>query len=287
MNNDFEKKTEELIELAEGNAPVVKAEALPVDDIKPKKKSGAGAVIAKILLGIVGVIVLLAAALFGTGCGVISCATADDMPEAPAATEFDTTKFVLDAVTEVITKKTITLNADIINNLLITVKDQVNASTDLIRIDDLFCDLENSGGKLYARVYIGTVEVKGFSINIDKVVPVQADFDVAFDSETKDIIAKIGQITCGKIDIPDVVIDTVLAQISLPEDVTIDADGNIRYNTATLDAMIDEAVGQAITSSVSGALGGLLSDFATNLINVELLDAKIDGENLVISAEVF
>ena len=285
MNNDFEKKTEELIELAEGESKVAKVEDLPVDEPQPRKKKGG--VVGKILLAIVGIIVILAAALVGTGCGVIACATADEMPEAPAATELDTTKFVLDAVTEVITKKTITLTPDTINNVLVKVKDQVNASTDLIRIDDLFCELENGAGTIYARVYIGTVEVKGFSINVDKVVPLQAAFNVDFDTETKEIIAEIGQISCGKIGIPDAVINAILGQLSLPADVTVDADGNIRYNTSTLDAMIDEAMGEAITSSVSGTLGSLLSDFATNLINVELTDAEIVDDTLVISGEVF
>lgn len=284
--NDFEKKTEQLIQLADGEAPVVKAESLPVDDVQPVKKGGGG-VLVKILLAIVGVILVLALALVGTGCGLVSCVTADTMPEAPASVEIDMTEFALGAVTEIIKENTISVDEDFVNSLLVKVVDTVNASTDLIQINELFCDIENGAGIVYARIYVGTINVKGFDIKIDRVVPVQAGFNVDFDEETKDVIAKIGEINCGKITIPDAVIDTVLAQIELPQDVTVDADGNIRYNTATLDAMIDQAMTDAISSSVEGSLGGLLSNFATNLINVELTDAQIIDNEIVISGSVF
>jgi len=282
---ELKEKTDALIKLAEGESEVVEEKKLPVDEPEVRKR-GVGVGV-KILLAVLGVIVILIGALVGTGCGVLSCATVDNMPEAPAASEMDTTEFILGAVTEVIKENTITLTPEFINNLLIKVKEQVNASTDLIRIDDLFCEMSDGSGVIYARVYIGTVNVKGFSININKVIPVQAAFNVDFDNETKEIVAQIGEITCGKIDLPDALIDTVLAQIELPENVTVDAEGNIRYNTAELDAMIDKAVGEAIASSVEGTLGGLLSSFATELINVDLTDAEIIDDNLVISGSVF
>ncbi len=285
--SDFEKKTEQLIELAGGEAPIVKAEALPVDSIQPKRKGNGGVIAGKILLTVLGIVVVLAVALLGTGCGLLSCATADTMPEAPAATEIDLTAFALDAVAEIIKENTISVDEEFVNSLLVKVKETVNGSTDMIRLDDLFCDISNGEGTVYVRAYVGTINVNGYDLKINRVVPIEAGFNVAFDAETKDIIAQIGEINCGKIAIPDKIIDIIIAQIELPADVTVDADGNIRYNTATLDGMIDKAMADAISSSIEGSLGGLLSNWATNLVNVDLTDAKIVDDELVISGTVF
>lgn len=282
MSKELEKKTEELIKLADGSITGVNADGQTADE-KRRKKGTAG----KVILSIIGIILVLALALVGTGCGLFVCATADEMPDAPEVTELDTTAFILDAVKEIITQNTITLTPETINEILARVTEQVNASTDILRIDDFFCEMENSMGTLYARVYIDTIEVKGITVKIDRVVPVQADFNVSFDDETKEIIAQVGQINCGKLNIPDLIVHSVLAKVSLPKDVSIDENGCIRYDTTTLDAMIDEAMSDAITSSVSGTLGGLLSDFATSLVNVELTGAEIDGSELVISGTVF
>lgn len=302
MNNDFEKKTSELIELANETTEEIevsekaeteaveaveaKKEAISVPDVPAKKKGKAG----KVILAIVLVIVALLAALVGTGCGLISCATADELPEAtPAITKDEMTEFALDAAAEVIKENTISVKPDVINFILNTVKDSVNnsAPTEMIRIEDLFCEIAEGKGTVYARAFIGTIDINGFKLKLDKTVPVKADFNIGFNNDTKDIIIEIGEIKCGKINIPREIVLTALASVELPEEVKVDENGNLLYNTSGLDAMIDEAVTDAITSSMEGTLGGLLAGFATDLINVDLTDAKIVDDKVVIEGTVF
>ena len=293
MNNDFEKKTEELIELAnetnEEVAEVVeeKKEAISVPDVPAKKKKGKAG---KVILAIVLVIAALLAAIVGAGCGLLSCATADELPEAtPAATKDEMTEFALSAAAEMIKESTISVEADVINSVLNSVKEAVNnsASSEMLRVDDLFSEIKDGKGTVYARAYIGTIDINGFKLKLNKTVPVKADFNIGFNNETKDIIIEIGEIKCGKINIPRNIVLTALAAVELPEELKVDENGNILYNTAGLDAMIDEAVSDAITSSMEGTLGGLLAGFATDLINVDLTDAKIVDDKVVIEGTVF
>lgn len=304
MNNDFEKKTAELIELAnettETAEKVEKKAAIDVPDVPAKKKGRAG----KVVLAIVLVIAAIIASLFGAGCGLLSCATADELPKAtPAATKDDLKGFVVDAAVEMFKEKKISVGSDIINYILNTIKDSVNKSApaEMVQIEELFSEIKDGKGTIYARAYIGTIDVKGFKLKINKIVPVKADFNIGFNNETKDIIVELGEVKCGKITIPREIILTALAAVELPEEMKVDENGNILYNTAGFDAMIDEAVAGVITSNVEGAtsnmdgfLGDLLNSWAegvagavTERVNVELTDANTDGDKLVIEGEIF
>jgi len=309
MKSDFEKKTAELIELANETTEEVgkveaadkKKAAIEVPDVPAKKKKGKAG---KVILAIALVIFALIAALAGAGCGIISYATADELPEAtPAATKDDLMPFIKRAAVEMVKDKQISVDTSIINYILNTVKDSVNNSApeELIQINELFSEIKDGQGTIYARAYIGTIEVKGFKIKVNKVVPVKADFNISFNNETKDIVVEIGEVKCGKITIPRNVILTALAAVELPEDMKVDENGNILYNTSGLDAMIDEAVSEIITSSVeevtsdmNGFLGNLLNNLAENVagavtkrVNVELTDANTNGDKLVIKGEIF
>lgn len=311
MNNDFEKKTAELIELAnettEEAVEAVEEKKLPISvpDVPAKKKKGKAG---KVILAIVLVIVALLAALVGTGCGLVSCVTADELPEAtPAATQEDLKAFVGTAAAEMIKENTISVDSSIINFVLNTIKDSVNKSApaDMFSVEDLFSEIKDGKGTIYARAYINTIDIKGFKLKIDKTVPVKADFKIGFNNETKDIIIEIGEVKCGKIVIPREVILIALAAVELPEEVKVDENGNLLYNTAGLDAMLDEAVAGAITSGaeditsgMDGFFGDLLSDLingaanaaanaANKLVNVELNDANIVEDKIVIEGEVF
>ena len=293
MSKEIDEKTKELIELADSSADEKLEAAEKKTDEKvaelreaagqPAKKKGKGG---KIVLAIVGVILALVLAAGGTGLGLLSCATKDEMPAAPGVEPIDMTKFAMNAVTEVVKENTITVDNDVANSLLIKVKDSVNNSTDLIRIDDLFCELVDGKGTLYARVYIDTINVKGIDIKLDKTFPVQADFGVSFD-DAQNVVVEIDDIYCGQFKIPAAIVDSVLAQVEFPEQVSLSEDGNILYDTSKLDAAIDEAVANAITSKLDGVLGTIFADFATNLTDVQLTGAAIDGDKIVINGSVF
>lgn len=309
MNSDFEKKTAELIELAnETTEEVEKVEAadkkkaaIDVPDVPAKKKKGKAG---KVVLAIALVLVALIAALVGAGCGIISYATADELPEAtPAATEADLKPFIVDAAVEMFKDKQISVDTSIINYILNTIKDSVNKSApeEMVQVNELFSEIKDGQGTIYARAYIGTVDVKGFKLKIDKVVPVKADFNISFNNETKDIIVGIGEVKCGKFTIPNDIIITALAAVELPEEMKVDENGNLLYNTAGFDAMIDEAIAgvitsnmEEVTSGMDGFLGDLLNSIAsgaanaaTKVVNVELNDANTEGDKLVIKGEVF
>ena len=291
MSKEFDEKTKELIDLAEasedekleaGEKKDEKVEELrEASEVAPKKKGKGG----KIALVIVGVILALLLAAGGTGFGLLSCATKDELPAAPSTEDVDIKEFTVGAVTEVVTDNTITVNNDVANALFGIVKDKLNASDGAVRFDDLFCELADGKGTLYTRVYIGTLNVSGTELKLDKTFPVQADFTVDFD-EDKNIVIDLGEVRCGKVKIPQAVIDAVFASVEVPEEMTLDEDGIIRYDTSDIDAKIDEAVSNAITSKMDGVLGNWFADIATDIIDVELTGASIDGDSVVINGKI-
>ncbi len=293
MSKDFEEKTSELINLAEASVDerleAAEEKNEKVKELRdacecaPKKKGNGG----KIILAVVGVLLAILLAVGGASLGILSCATKDEMPVAPSTEDVDMTSFALSAVSEVIKENTITIDNGVVNSILANVKGSVNASTDMIRFDDLFCKIADGKSTLYARVYIDTLDINGFELKLDRSFPVHADFTVGFEDATKSVIVDLGEVYCGKIKIPQTVIDAVLAKVQLPAEVSVKENGIILYDTSTLDAKIDEAMVSVISEKIDGFLGELLAEFATNLTDVELTGATIEGENIVINGSVF
>lgn len=266
-----------------------------------KKRGGAG----KVILWIVGVIVALLLVVGVAGLLVFSAATRDAMPAAPSVSSTDMATFATDAAVEVVTENKITVEPADIGAVLDQVKASVNGSTDKIRIDDLFCEMSGERGTIYARIFVGSVNVAGKEIKLNKTLPVQAGFGVRF--EAPSIVVILDDVKCGKITIPQSIIDTALGSATLPEELSV-KNGNIYYDTSNLDGMIDGILEASITNAVNdsgvisfiGKLFGedaannvassaasALTNLATNATNVELSDAYIVDSNLIIEGKVF
>lgn len=292
----------------------IAAEAAKVEALKdekpageaqpPKKKKKVGLVILFVVLGI---IVLLALVLGIAAFTLLRAATTDNLPEAPVVSSGDLKSFAADAAVEVLQEKTITIESGDINLILEQVKESVN-NADIpgadFTVNDLFCDIQEGQGKIYARVDIREIEVKGTKIALNKVLPVEIDFGVDFAEPEIVIIPQ--KITCGKIDIPMDMVNTVLEKVTLPENMRYE-NGNIFYDTGKLDGMIDEILAAKIQSTINdsdvlGFLGNLLGednanslaekltgvvvDAATNTTDVQIYDARIDGDKLILEGQV-
>ncbi len=266
-----------------------------------KKKSKAG----KAVLVIVIIIALLAV-LLGVGAFItLRAATKDTIPLAPSASDVEVKTVALDAAAEVLEKKTITIDNDKINTILGQVKDSVNGSANgKFEIRDLFCEMADSKGTIYGRVYVKEARIGGVNVKLDKVFPVTVGFDVDFGAPELVIIPE--KIMCGSIDFPMDKVSKILDGLKLPENMRA-ADGRIYYDTSTLDAQIDAILAAKISESVSNSgaidllgsifgedaaagmadkIAGIASDAASNATDVQLTDAQIVDDKLVISGQI-
>lgn len=258
----------------------------------------------KVILWIVGIILALVVVVGAAGLLTFSAATRDNMP-VPTVSPTDMKDFAIGAAKEVVTENKITVEPADIDTVLAKVKDSVNGSTDLFEVRDLFSSLEGNKGTIYARVYVDTVNVKGLELKINKVLPVQVDFGVEFDSPC--IVIILDQFKCGSITIPQSIIDSVLGSVALPEEMYV-KNGNIYYDTSNLDSMIDgileasitDAInnsgiisflgnlfGQDAASSIASQAASTITGVATNATNVELNNAYIEDGKLIIEGKVF
>ena len=209
-------------EAAEATAPTVEepvvADApkgeLPAEEKPAKKKKKVGLII---LYAVLGLIVLIALALGIGAFSLLKSATTDTLPEAPVVSSGDLKSFAADAAVEVLQNKTITIESSDINLILDQVKESVNNAeiegADFT-VDDLFCDIQDGQGKIYARVDVREIEVKGKKIKLNKVLPVELDFGVDFVEPEIAIIPQ--KVTCGKINIPLELVNSVLEKVTLP-----------------------------------------------------------------------
>lgn len=266
----------------------------------------ASAGIGKVIAWIVGIIVGLVVIVGAAGLLVFSAATKDTMPAAPTAEPTEISTFAVDAAKEVVTTKKITVEAADIDAILAEVKTTANASANgLFEIKELFCQLDGNMGNIYARIYLGTVTVSGMDIKVDKVVPVQASFAVDFEGTS--IVILLDKVKCGSITIPQGIIDTALGAVTLPEELSV-KNGNIYYDTANLDNMIDGVLtasienavsnsgvvdflgklfGEDAASNIASEVSGGISGLASNATNVELYNAYIEEGKLIIEGKVF
>lgn len=265
------------------------------------KKKGKGGKIAIILIAVIAVLALL---ICGGAFFTLKKATTDTLPAAPSATDIELKTVALDAAVEVLNKNTITIDSDRINLILDQVKTSVNGSTDKMQVNDLFCKLENSKGTIYGRVYIKEAEVSGIKVKLDKVFPVQIDFDVDFAAPEIVIIPE--KLMLGSIEFPMTYLAKALDSVQLPENMRAE-NGLIYYDTSTLDSQIDEILAAEITTSVNssdviglignifgeeaadgiaGKVAGYAASFASDVTDVQLTDAQIVDDKLIISGQV-
>lgn len=300
-----EAKTEEAAEIAEAKPAEtsVSKPAAPKPAEKDSKKKSRAVKAVGVVIGVVLFVAILAAIAAAVLLGM---ATKDDMPAAPTASASDMNTFVAGAVQEVLKDNTITVDSSDVDMILNEVKASVNGSTDMLEIKELFCVLANGKGTIYSRVYVDELDIQGHNIKLNKTLPVQVGFGIDFDDETKEIIVILEDIRCGAIKIPQGIVDSVLSKIQLPEEMRV-KNGNIYYNTANLDAQIDEMVAGLISSyikesSVANFLGGLLgedtanglidsitdgvSNVAANVTDVQITGAHIDDNKLIIDGQV-
>ena len=268
----------------------------------PEKKKGKAG---KVILVIVIVIALLAL-LLGLGAFLaVRAATDDKLPPAPSASDVEVKTVALDAAAEVLEKNTITVDSDKINTRLDQVKESVNGSANgKFEVRDLFCELADSKGTIYGRVYVKEAKIGGVNVKLDKVFPVTVGFDVDF--EAPELIVIPEKIMCGSIDFPMARVAKILDGLKLPENMRAE-NGKIYYDTSTLDAQIDAILAAKISESVSNSgaidllgsifgeeaadsiadkLSGIASDAAANATDVQLTDAQIVDDKLIISGQI-
>lgn len=265
------------------------------------KKGGAGKAVLVILIVIALLALLIGAAAFLT----VRAATKDTIPLAPSASDVDVKTVAIDAAAEVLNKNTVTIDSEKINTVLDQVKESVNGSSEgKFEVRDLFCELADGKGTIYGRVYVKEAEVGGVKVKLDKVFPVTVGFDVDF--EAPELIVIPEKIMCGSIDFPMARVNKILEGLTLPENMRA-ADGKIYYDTSTLDAQIDAVIAAKISESVSNSgavdllgsifgedaaagmadkLSGIASDAAANVTDVQLTDAQIVDDKLIISGQI-
>ena len=268
-------------------------DAVPVSaapEEKPKKKSKAGKVILIIFIVLLALALLLAGAAFLT----VRAATRDKLPQAPAVSTSDMNEFAVNAAREVLSENTITIDSSQFNAVLEQAKNTVNQSSDGVRVDDLFCELKDGKGAIYARVYVEEMAMNnGGKVRIDKTFPVELDFDVGFTAPEIEFIPE--KLTCGTIDVPMSTVSSVLDGTQFPENMRSE-NGVIYYDTSSLDAKIDQILVEQIAEKMKenellGALSNILgedmiSDIVTETTDVQIHDADIVDDKLIISAQI-
>lgn len=239
---------------------------------KKKKKLGAGGKIL-IVLGCILLAVILAVGAFGY------CLLKDTMPQpSEGYKEMDLSAFVVDAAKGLLADNTITLESQHLDYILATVKENLNSSDAPYVVNDLFMVISDGKATLYGRA---DVDILGMTIT----VPAQVDVAVSF-ADNK-VILDIQKVTCGVVSAPDAIVSYVLDMVSgsLPENFTVE-NGSICYDVSTLGEMIDQELANQISASTDGWLAELLVSATQELVDVELTDAYIDGDKLIIEGSV-
>lgn len=251
--------------------PDTPLDTLP-DKAPEKKKMGAGGKIL-IAVGCILLAVILAVGVLGY------CLLKDTMPQpSESYKEMDLSAFVVDAAKGLLADNTITLESQHLDYILATVKENLNSSDAPYTVNDLFMVISDGKATLYGRA---DVDVLGMTIT----VPAQVDVAVSF-ADNK-VVLDIQKVTCGVISAPDAIVGYVLDMVSgsLPENFSVE-NGSICYDVSTLGEMIDQELANQISSSTDGWLAELLVSATQELVDVELTNAYIDGDKLIIEGSV-
>lgn len=267
---------------AENTTPAAPAPYIPTKEEveataakQPKKKKGKR-IFLKIISGIFGVILLLLI-LLGVAFGL---ATIDDMPAAP--TEYTSMSDVLTkAVTGLLSDTSrIEMNSTDLNGILKEVQPTLEKTLNEydMSLSEAFIVMADSKATLYARVKYKNI-----------TLPVRATISLRFNEPSYAII-DIQKVSVGKLNIPDSLITSVLANVDLPEDVTLKGDF-IYYDTSSINTMLLDAIRENETLTKTedflnkflGFFGGGFSFEDT--IDISFNDISVIDNQLVISVE--
>lgn len=273
---------------------------------KQKKKGKAGKVILIILIVLLSLILLLAGAAFFT----VRAMFTDKMPQAPvtdSAVGTDMDALITSSAKDILFEKSMSVDSSTVNELLDMIKETVNDSVDIVRVDDLFCEFSDSKGIVYSRVYVDTVSLNGRDIKVGRTIPVSLGLDAGFDDPC--VILTPSDLRCGTVKVPEFILKKILENI--PSDgndseggentapventariedgkIYIDIDDFNSYAEQLTDSEINEMLSDHDTFEAYRAAIG--DDSIFNYINdstdVQISGIGIENDKLVISADV-